>query len=101
MEKNYLLYLSGVINENQYYEGTNENETEGMEMPEFKKLMSRLTVKLGDKANKYVPLLRYIAKNKNLLPQFEGLVEDLMKLQASTGKGILKSVDNKNKPENK
>lgn len=88
----YLLYLSGVISENQYHEGTNEEpaKDEAMELPEFKKLMAKLTNRLGEKSNKYVPLLKYVARNKNMLPMFEELIEDVSKLQASVGKRVFK-----------
>lgn len=103
------LYLSGVINENQYYSKEefhplavgksddsnlalqpldDEDHEPEMELPEFKQLMRKLSIRIGGKANTYVPLVRYIAKNKNMLPMFEELIEDVAKLQSSIGKRI-------------
>lgn len=91
MKKLDFLYLSGVINENQYHEEMDMEDDDGvMELPQFKRMMSKLSVRMGDKANNYLPLLKYIAKKEDLLAMFESLVEELMGLQTATGKSILK-----------
>jgi hypothetical protein len=54
----------------------------------FTRVLNRISNKLGEKSNTYVPLLRYVAKNPRMLALFEQLIEETSKMQASTGRNV-------------
>jgi hypothetical protein len=54
----------------------------------FARVLNKISNKVGEKSNTYVPLLRYVARNPRMLALFEQLVEETSKMQASTGKNV-------------
>lgn len=91
---NYLLYLSGVISENQYHEAKNDTPDvdgykPGVDSVKIKNIIPKLSVKLGEKTNTYLPLLRYVSKNEKALSLFSELIESLVLVQTSRVKGIV------------
>ena len=54
----------------------------------FARVLNRISNKIGEKSNTYVPLLRYVARNPRMLALFEKLVEETSRMQASTGKNV-------------
>lgn len=104
MEKvnQYLLYLSGVINENQYIEaleGKNTIEDSKTDTAENKRILQRLTVKLGQKANSHLPLLRHISKNEEAAELFMELIKQLSTARASRVKSLVGKNDEKDNEE--
>ena len=55
---------------------------------DFRKAISKLSVRLGQKANRYIPLLRYVSRNPKMLEMLEDLIINSSSIQASTGKRI-------------
>jgi hypothetical protein len=68
----YLLRLSGVISENQYFDIIENNEL--ATAPEVKQLLQKLSVRLGNKRNVFDPVLNVIKNNKNLLDVFNRML---------------------------
>jgi hypothetical protein len=54
----------------------------------FARVLNKISNKVGEKSNTYIPLLRYVARNPRMLALFEQLVEETSKMQASTGKNV-------------
>lgn len=89
---NYLLYLSGIINESQYHEEVEAKNNVSSETDDPKatqRMLRRLTVKIGEKANTYLPLLKYLSRNERALELFLELIEQLTLVQPSRVKGLL------------
>lgn len=80
------------INENQIVASPTA-ETPMAQSPspsDFMKTIQRLSVKLGEKASKYMPLIRYVARNPKMLPLLEELIEQSSGMQVSKAKQIFK-----------
>jgi hypothetical protein len=98
---NYLLYLSGVISENQYHEeveAKNDSSAEEVDPKETQRVLKKLSVRIGEKANTYLPLLKYLSKNKQALQLFVGLVDQLVLVQVSRVKGLFEPKNSADMP---
>lgn len=84
---NYTLYLSGVINENEY-DGT----TEPVNAQDLGKLLQKLTMKLGEKANTYKPLLTYIKNRPELVSLLDDLITHVGQMKSTTFGQINKQI---------
>lgn len=55
---------------------------------DFRGTLNKLSIRLGEKANAYVPLLRFVSRNPRMLEMLEDLIAKSSTLQASTGKRL-------------
>ena len=74
----------------------NENPNQQAEQPEnmapsdFKQILTKLSMKLGEKTNTYIPLLRYVASNPKMLKLLEDLIEATSTMKVSTANMVYK-----------
>ena len=78
------------INENQSVASPTVETPSAQNPSDFMKIIQRLSVKLGEKASKYMPLIRYVARNPKMLPLLEELIEQSSGMQVSKAKQIFK-----------
>lgn len=53
--------------------------------------IKKLSTKLQEKSNKYVPLVRFVARNPKMLSLLEDLIEETSTMNASIGKNVFKN----------
>jgi hypothetical protein len=96
---NYILYLSGLITENQLIESIEKNNENNLDPPEIKRLLQRLSIKIGEKANRYTPLIKHVAKDKIAVNLFAELIENLSLAATAKIKSVLDNKDINSKEE--
>lgn len=77
---NYTLYLSGLINEAQL----DGDEPQTLGVPDTKKLLDKLSIKFGQKANTYRPLIVYLKNKPDLLALLDDLMGRVGEMKSST-----------------
>lgn len=67
------------------------NNKPTIEKGEYLSVVSRIARKLGEKSNKYNPLIKFVSRNENMLRLLEELIEETSTAQASRMNPIFKS----------
>lgn len=76
---NYTLYLSGLINEAQL-----DGDEPQTNIQDTKKILDKLSIKFGQKANTYRPLIVYLKNKPDLLALLDDLIGRVGEMKSST-----------------
>lgn len=57
---------------------------------DFMKTIQRLSIKLGEKSTRYMPLIRYVSRNPKMLSLLEELIEQSSGMQVSRAKQVFR-----------